>query len=135
MPQTKGPLTAKEGLSLDTTEAALGIAPELQPIDVDDALSVDKELQLSVGFTDVVKTNALRNSVPLTRLEVEGTPTDGSTIGGVAFREGGNAAQPLVGLETCILVGGKVGVQFTRPLGSPHETSGPAPGVTSSTGA
>ena len=85
-------LTTKKGLSLETTEAALGIVPELQSADVYDALSVEEELQLPVGPANIVEANTLGNGVPLTRLEIEGTPTDGSTIGGITMRAGGNVA-------------------------------------------
>jgi len=95
--------TTKEGLGLETAETALSTAPELEPTNADDAVSVEEELQLSVGLTNIVKTNTLRHSVPLARFEVKGTPTDGSTISGVAFRFGGNVAQFAVSLEARVL--------------------------------
>lgn len=131
----QGNFTTEEGLSLKTTEAALGITPELQPLDIDDALSVEEELQLPVGLTDVVEANALGNGVPPAGRKTEDTPSNGSSIDGIAVRTGESVAQFLVGFKAWVFRGGKVGVQLTLPFGSPHETSRPAPGVTSSAGA
>jgi len=111
--------TSEESLHLETPHLTSSTIPEDESANVDDTLAIDKELEFTIGCANVVEPDALRDSSPSTAGEGERTTANRCTISGVAVRLGFDVANFLVGVERR----GEVGVEFTRALTTPHETS------------
>jgi len=99
---------------------------------VDDALSVDEQLKLTVGFTNVVEPDPLAYSRPCAGGKLECTTANRSTIRGITIRFGSNLALLLVGGEFGDRVRWEISVELSFAFGSPHETSREAFRVTTS---
>jgi len=93
-------MAAKETLHLDTLDPSLGAVTEYQPSDIDEALPIEEQLQLSVRLTHVIEPHTLADLVPYADFEVESTTTDGGTVSGVALRLRLDVANVLVGSKT-----------------------------------
>lgn len=93
--------------------------PEYKAANIDDTLAIDEELEFTISLADIIEPDTLRDSGPFASGESESTTANRSTVGGVAVGHWLDIADFLVLVEGR----GKVGVEFTSTIGTPHETS------------
>lgn len=115
------PLTSKERLHLDASHLASSAVAEDKALDTDDALSVGKELEFTIGLPNIVETDALADGSPLTCGELESTAANRGAELIVAVGLGGNVALLLVGGKTRVGEGWKVGVELASTTTTPHQ--------------
>lgn len=116
--------TAKEGLHLHSANLSrTATISQDETANIDNTLPVDEELNLSISLTNVVETNTLADGGPFAGSKVEGATSDGGAVGGVAVGLRSDVADLFVGLKSRDVIRGKVGVELSGSISTPHKTS------------
>lgn len=115
---------AKEGLHLHSANlSSTATISQDETANIDNTLSIDEELNLSISLTNVIEANTLADGGPFASSKLERTASDGGAVGGVALRLRSDIANLLVGLKSRDVIRGKVGVELSGSISTPHKTS------------
>jgi len=129
-----GPLlgmTTKEGLDLSTTDQALGARAEREAGNLDHRLAIGVDLDLAVLLANVIELDTLGDLGPLAGGPLVRAAADRGAVDVVRDRLGYDLGEGLgIGIDL-----GKVRVELSLAVLAPHETSGPAVRVMTSTAA
>lgn len=115
-------MATKESLHLNTPDPALITVSQNQTTHIDNTLTVEKELELAIGLTNVVQANAFAYGNTFASGELERSTSNGGAVNGVAVREGFDVTHSIVGGERRW----EVGIHFSCTIGTPHESGGEA---------
>lgn len=113
--------TTEECLHLHSADSASSAVAEDEATDIDNALSIDEKLDLSIGLADVVEPNALADGGPCARGEAETATSNRGTVGGIAVGCRSDIANLAISSEARLGVGWKIGIELSLSTSAPHK--------------
>ena len=113
--------TTEESLHLDTIDPSVVIVTEHQSADIDDTLPIEEQLQFTIGLPRIIEPNTFADVVPNAGFEFESPTANGGSVRRVANRFWLDGANFLIGSKLGVGVWGKVGVELSVTLSTPHE--------------
>ena len=114
-------LTTEECLHLHSADSASSAVAEDEATDIDNALSIDEKLDLSIGLANVVEPDALAYGGPCARREAESATSDRGTVGGIAVGCRSDIANLAISSETRVSEGWKICIEFSLSSSAPHK--------------
>jgi len=113
--------TTEECLHLYSANSASSAVAEDEATDIDNTLSIDEKLDLSIGLADVVEPDALADGGPCARGEAESATSNRGTVGGIALGCRSDIANLAISSEARLSVRWKISIEFPLSSSTPHK--------------
>jgi hypothetical protein len=113
--------TTEECLHLHSADSASSAVAEDKATNIDDALSIDEKLDLSIGLANVVEPDTLADGGPCPRGEAKSAASNRGTVCGVAVGCRSDIANLAISSEARLSVGWKISIEFSLSTSAPHK--------------